>query len=85
MHLNISMENALFEDSNVGQIVSEGHVQINGHINVSRLTVMMTSGIQKNLHEEDPDNFDPRIFKLGFIRSCKFIDFKIIKRELIDL
>ena len=77
IELNTSNENVLLEDSYAVQTLSKGHVRINGqrkcfkgNSNVEFLEYKK-SALSWHCHEEHPDNFDPGIFKLGFIRSCK--------------
>ena len=77
IELNTSKENVLMEDSYVGLTMSECHVRINGHRKCFKgngnreFLEFKKSALSWHCHEEHPDNFDLRIFKLGFIRSCK--------------
>ena len=78
--LNCSKRDVLFEDSYVGQTVSEGHTRINGHRKSFKrqsngeVLDYKKSALSWHCQEEHPQNFDLKNFKIGFIRICNSID-----------
>ena len=68
--MNTSNENVLLEDSYVGQTVSEGHAQINGHRKCFKgnsngeFLEYKKSSLSWHYHEEHPDNFDLIIYQI---------------------